>query len=225
MIDSEARKEILSYTIQALNDSLLIEKRNSQIKESIKNFGNTIKTTQMDLDLCRSKMNELNNKKTLIQNKREQIADIQRNIIKILDNDNIIPDLPSNPSDYVGIPPVLMFILDTLYTATETQLSSKTTKIPISQVLEISDSINEMYNKLVDSNIIAETEAESQERNELIAQNQQLFMDELIGSINTDDQDDKNNDNHDDFTADDNNVNANNDDYNDADNSNADATN
>lgn len=185
---SNAKKEILSYTIEALNDSLLIERKNSELKEKIKNFEQTLTTTQMDFDLCRSKMDELNKKKLLIQEKRQNIADMQRNIIKMLDIDNsIITDLSNNPSDYVGIPPVLMFVLETLYSATESQLSSKRIKIPISQILEISDSINEMYSKLVDSKIIDETEEETQQRNECIAQNQQFFMNELLNSIDKND--------------------------------------
>ena len=197
MIDSEALKEILSYTIKAFNNSLLVEERNAQLKNQIKNFNNTLIKTQMDLDLCRSKINELNEKKAMIQNKREQLAEIQRNIIQKLDNDSIITDLSNNPLDYTGVPPVLMFILETLYSATEAQLSSGQIKIPISQILEISESINEMHNKLVNSNIINETDDETKDRNENIAQNQQIFMNELIGSINTDNYFDENFDEND----------------------------
>lgn len=203
MIDSKAKKEILAYTIETLNDTLLIDESNSELREKIKRFDNVIINTQMDLDLCRQKLNELNEKKLLIQKKREILADVQRNIIKILDNQSIISDLHSNPSDYIGVPPVLMFLLETLYSATENQLSLNKIKIPISQILDMSDSINEMYNKLVDSHIIEETPAESQERNEAIAQNQQIFMNELIDTIDTNEISNDNTDSFDNNTNDD----------------------
>ena len=67
MIDSEARKEILSYTIQALNDSLLIEKRNSQIKESIKN--NTLITQE---EIEKTQKREEKGKEKVTNRKKKQ---------------------------------------------------------------------------------------------------------------------------------------------------------
>lgn len=193
-MSSEAISEILSYSIQTITDALTLEKKNARQIEEIHKSENYLAETEIDVKNCLSGLMKLNEKRQLLKKKKNELIEMQKLVISLLSKDPY-DSLKSDPSEFIYVPPIMMILLNMVYDTIEKQIDANNTKIHLSDLFELIDSINGLQDKLVQQGIISETEAESQARNESIADVQQLFLNQLTQALSTDDSNCDGNDN------------------------------
>lgn len=193
-MNSEAISKILEYSIQTITDALTLEKKNAQQIDEIHKSENYLAETEIDVKNCLSALMKLNEKRQLLKNKKSELIEMQKQVISLLSKDQY-DSFKNDPSEFIYVPPIIRILLNMVYDTIEKQIDANNTKIHLSDLFELIDSINGLHDKLVQQGIISETEAESQARNESIADVQQLFLNQLTQALSTSDSNCDENDN------------------------------
>jgi hypothetical protein len=153
--------EALHLAVETTSQSLSVEKENEELRSQLRKNSALIEQFETVSTRTQQLQDQLRQKKAELESKQNELIGVQSAIISILKN----PQSHSPQSDSLAIvPAVLSKVQSDITELTDAAVAANTIAVPVLSLFKVSERLHQLYNLLVDKDVISETPEEKQER-------------------------------------------------------------
>lgn len=148
----------IGLAVETIQNTIAIEQENKNLKEQLSNNLKLMDDFEVVIPRSKALQQQLKEKKDLIEQKRQELVELQKSVIAALVQK---PEAGSPPETSLEAIPIVMnrvqrFITDLSDTAVE----NKTLAVSILSLVKVNEAIDRLYDAAVDSQVIKETKEE-----------------------------------------------------------------
>jgi hypothetical protein len=153
--------EALRLAVETTSQSLSVEKENEELRGELRKNSALIEQFETVSTRTQQLQDQLRQKKSELESKQNELIGVQSAIISILKN----PRSHSPQSDSLAIvPAVLGKVQSDITELTDAAVAANTIAVPVLSLFKVSERLHQLYNLLIDKDVISETPEEKQER-------------------------------------------------------------
>lgn len=152
----------LQFAIQTTLNAKKLEQENETLKQKLAENEKLLSEFDDARIRAKSLKTQLKEKEQKLEKKREELIQIQNAIIDTLQSPAV--QQPDPTEALAPIPIVMNRIQELIMSLTEQAADEKTTQIPVTSIFKTSEKLNQLYDALVEQDIIHETPEERDER-------------------------------------------------------------
>lgn len=169
--------DALQYLLAAVKNNKLLQQQNALHREHMDNISRALKELSVD-QTGEDVKRHVAEKKIAIEQKQKQLIALQQLILAKLSEDRDL--VTGDPTQYVPMAATLNTILDKLCFVTELCADKRASGVSISDAMEIAEDSNVIVDKLVEAQIMTETDEEKQYRYQMILEMQQAYLRNML---------------------------------------------
>jgi phytoene dehydrogenase-like protein len=163
MASSDLAGTAIRLALDATAQTLVIEQETAKLRESLAANAQLIDDFDASVPRADALRAQLREKEALIAQKRSDLIALQGALIGALRTQPT--QAPISPESLKTIPVIMNRVQQYFYHMTEAAIEQQAVGIPITAVLGIADALRKLYDVLVSTGKIQETESEKEQRN------------------------------------------------------------
>ena len=164
MSQDKLESTAMQMSIKTITIAKAIEEKNQNIREQILKNNSILDDLDSSSASAQKLDDQLKEKKKILENKQQELIDIQNAIISKIKTQNLTSKGKQDSESIQAIPIVVNRIQKFINDLTEATIKQQSLSIPITLILKVIESINKLYDSISDADIIKETEEEKLER-------------------------------------------------------------
>ncbi|OHT11260.1 hypothetical protein TRFO_19355 [Tritrichomonas foetus] len=167
----------INLAIETTSNALAVEQENNKLREQLHKNQQLLGDFDVAAPRAQLLQKQLKEKEALLEEKRKELVDVQASIISTLKNQSQTQE-PKQQS-LESIPIVMNHVQKYITDLTETAVDEKTIAVPVLSLFKVTNALNKLFDTLVSSNIIDETDEEKEVRIRGFIESQQGILNKL----------------------------------------------
>lgn len=168
----------IKLAIETTANAIVVEQENAKLHEQLQKNLQLLGDFEIAAPRAQLLQKQLKEKEALLEQKRQELVEVQQSIISTLQNQSQAP-IDQGQQSLAAIPTVMNHVQKLITDLTEEAVNQKTIAVPILSLFKAAGVINSLYETLSNNGIIQETQEEKQERINTFVSTQQDILTKL----------------------------------------------